>query len=132
MKPYRIEKVASTIQDAIVNRLSDPRISRFTSVTRVKVSGDLQLAKVYVSVMGSPGEQRRTMAGLQHAVGHVQTLLAKRLHIRQCPRIQFVLDESIKKAAQTMRLIEQSMAEIRSREPAAQAPEELEAPEELP
>ena len=51
MKPYRQEKVASEVRavvgDAIANRLSDPRISPFVSVTRVSVSGDLAVADVY-------------------------------------------------------------------------------------
>jgi len=113
MRSFRIDKLASTIQDivgeAITRRLNDPRISPLASVTRVEVSGDLQVAKVFVSVLGSPVEGRRTLAGLRHAEGHVQRLLARRLTIRRCPEIRFVLDESLKKAARTMRLIEETL-----------------------
>ena len=110
---YRTEKVASVIRevvgDAIARGLSDPRISPFASVTRVEVSGDLQHARVYVSVMGPAADQRTTLAGLDNAVGHVQRLLGRRLRIRHCPRIGFVSDDSIKKGDETLRMIDEAM-----------------------
>ena len=114
---YRTEKLASMIRDsvgdAIANRLSDPRISPLASVTRVAVSGDLQHATVYISVMGRPAEQRTTLTGLRHATGRIHTLLAQRLRIRHCPRITFVLDESIKKGSETIRMIDEVMRELK-------------------
>lgn len=115
----RLEKIASTIRlviaDAILHKLSDPRISSFSSVTRVEVTGDLMHARVFVSVMGDETAQRKTMQGLLHATGHVQTLLAKRLKIRQCPHIVFLLDESMKIASQTVRTVDEAMAELDGR-----------------
>jgi len=112
----RLEKVASVIRDvvsdAVANRLSDPRISPLASVTRVEVAGDLQTACVYISVLGTPADERRTLAGLDHAVGHVQRLLAGRLRTRQCPRLRFVSDPSIKKGAETIRMIDEAMREF--------------------
>jgi ribosome-binding factor A len=123
MKPYRVERVSSEIRnvvgEAIVSRLSDPRISRFSSVTRVVVSPDLSFADVYISVMGTVGEQRRTIAGLEHARGRVQGLLARRLSVRQCPAIRFHLDESIKRGTETIRMID----EVMGRQP-GEAPDE--------
>ncbi|MHC4441430.1 MAG: 30S ribosome-binding factor RbfA [Planctomycetota bacterium] len=116
MKSYRPERVAnvirSVVSDAIVTKLSDPRIQPMTSVTRVEVSGDLEYAKIWVSVMGTSAAQRRTIEGLQSARGYVQGLLARRLPIRQCPRIVFHLDESIKRAAETIRMIDEAMSEL--------------------
>jgi len=115
MKSFRPERVASVVQavvsDAIANQLNDPRIERLSSVTRVQVSADLEYAKVYVSVMGEPSVQRRTMAGLCSAAGHVQRLVAQALPLRTCPRLSFHLDESIKKGAEMIRLIEETMAQ---------------------
>ncbi len=115
MRPFRVDKMGSAIRqivsEAIATKLNDPRISTFTSVTRVEVSRDLQIARVYVSVLGTEAETRKTMTGLAHAVGHVQRLVAGRLTVRRCPEIRFVLDPSIKKAAQTIQIIEQTTAE---------------------
>ena len=115
MRSFRVDKMASTIRqivgDAIAHRLNDPRISPLASITRVEVSGDLQVAKVYVSVVGDAAQGRRTLAGLQHAGGHVQGLLAGKLTVRRCPEIRFILDESLKKASETMRMIDESLSE---------------------
>jgi ribosome-binding factor A len=115
MRSFRVDKMGSTIRDivsdAIANRLNDPRISPLTSITRVEVSGDLQIAKVFVSVLGRDSQARTTMAGLTHAVGHVQRLVAEQLCVRRCPEIRFVLDASLKKAAETIRVIDASVEE---------------------
>lgn len=116
----RTEKVASTIRQvlsqSIATKLSDPRISEWVSVTRVEVSGDLMNASVYVSVMGGEGEQSKCMAGLQHARGYLQSLLAKSLTTRHCPQLRFVLDQGIEKQMKTLELIEQISEELRQSE----------------
>ena len=109
-RSHRIEKMASNmrsiVSDVILNELNDPRISPLTSVTRVQMSGDLQIAKVFVSVLGSDAECRRTFAGLEHAVGHIQRILAQRLQVRHCPQIRLRLDESLKRSAETIAMID--------------------------
>lgn len=116
MKPFRVEKVSSEVRqivsDAIRNRLQDPRISPLTSVTRVELSRDLEWANVYVSVFDDPGAQNKTMQALQSASGYIQKLLAKALPIRQCPHLNFRLDESLKKGNQVMKMIDESVKEL--------------------
>ena len=115
MPPHRVDRLASAIREiishAISHQLNDPRISPLTSITRVEVSGDLQIAKVFISVMGEPGQGRTTLAGLESAVGHIQRLLAQKIQMRRCPEVRFLLDESLKKAAETVRLIDRTMAD---------------------
>ncbi|UCG16978.1 MAG: 30S ribosome-binding factor RbfA [Phycisphaerales bacterium] len=115
MRSFRADKMGSFIRmlvsEAISNKINDPRVSRFASVTRVEVSGDLQIAKVYVSVMGTPADERKTLAGLRHARGHVQRWVGRQLTVRNVPEIRFVLDESIKGAAETVRQIDDAMHE---------------------
>ncbi|HEY7087001.1 MAG TPA: 30S ribosome-binding factor RbfA, partial [Tepidisphaeraceae bacterium] len=57
----RTERVASTIQQElaqiIMRELSDPRLTGLPSITRVKVSPDLSIADVYMTIMGTPGQQ---------------------------------------------------------------------------
>jgi len=116
MKPFRTKKVGSVIRDivsdAIRNRLQEPRIAHMTSVTRVDVSGDLEWAKVYFSVFGDRKEQDKTLAGLKHATGYVQKLLAKSLPTRQCPQLVFILDASLKKSQEVVQQIDASMSEL--------------------
>lgn len=110
---YRSERVAHLVRDvvseAIAARLSDPRILRFTSVTRVEMSGDLRYANVYVSVMGTDTEARTTMLGLESARGLVQGMLAKRLDMRTCPAIRFHLDRGLKIAIETIKRIDEAI-----------------------
>src|ERR1700694_4249988 len=95
MKQHRLARVAEVIREVagetILFELRDPRVKGVT-VTRAEVSGDLQHAKVYVSVMGSPKEQELCMHGLCHAAGFVQSKLAGRMKTRFTPVIEFVLD----------------------------------------
>lgn len=113
MGTHRLAKVASTIRnvlsEAIAHRLNDPRIMPMTSVTRVEVSGDLTHARIYVSVMGTAGEQKKTMDGLHHSTAFLQSILARRLTTRNCPRLRFLQDISIKNALETNRIIDECM-----------------------
>src|SRR5437763_3218688 len=112
MKMHRLARVAEAIREVasetILFELRDPRV-KLVTVTRAEVSGDLQHAKVYVSVMGTPAEQVRTLRGLQHAAGFVQSKLARRLQTRFTPVLRFVLDEGVKKSIEMSRLIQEAL-----------------------
>ncbi len=116
MKSFRTNKMASLIRsitsDMIANKVHDPRIGKFVSVTKVEVAADMQLAKVYISVMGTEEEQRSTMRGLKSAQGLIQRAVAKGVTARICPHLTFVSDHSIKKAAEIMEIINNNAAEM--------------------
>src|SRR3954468_18248484 len=98
MKEHRLARVAEVIREVasqtILFELRDPRVKNVT-VTRTEVSGDLQHAKIYVSVMGSPKEAELCLHGLRNAAGFIQSKLGKRLQTRYTPQIHFVLDEGV-------------------------------------
>src|SRR6185503_16244482 len=108
MKQHRIARVAEAVREVasetILFELQDPRIKNVT-VTRAEVSGDLQHAKVFVSIMGSPKEQDLCMHGLKHSAGYIQSKLGTRLKTRFTPTVKFVLDEGVKKSIEMSRLI---------------------------
>ena len=108
MKAHRLARMAEVIREVasetILFELQDPRVKNVT-VTRAEVSGDLQHAKVYVSIMGTEKEQELTLRGLRHAAGFVQSKLAKRLQTRFTPVIQFVLDQGVKRSIEASRLL---------------------------
>ena len=112
MKTHRLARVAEVIREVasetILFEMNDPRVKRVT-VTRAEVSGDLQHAKVYVSIMGTDKEQALTMHGLKHATGFIQSKLAKRLQTRFTPVVTFVLDEGVKKSLEMTRLINEAL-----------------------
>ena len=114
MKPHRLARVAEVIREVasetILFELRDPRVKGVT-VMRAEVSGDLQHAKVYVSVMGTPSEQQLCLHGLRHASGFIQSKLAGRLKTRFTPVINFVLDQGVKKSIEVSRLINEALAQ---------------------
>jgi ribosome-binding factor A len=114
MKTYRLARVAEAIREVasetILFELRDPRV-KLVTVTRTEVSGDLQHAKVYVSVMGTEKEQQLTLRGLRHAAGFIQSKIARRLQTRFTPTLQFVLDAGVKHSIEMTRLINEALAE---------------------
>ncbi len=89
---------------AILAELNDPRI-RDVTVTHVEVSGDLRYAKVHVSVMGDERKQKLSLRGLQSAAGFLQLKVAKRIETRYTPRIEFLLDQGVKRSIEVARIL---------------------------
>src|SRR4051812_18064074 len=126
MKTHRLARVSEAIREVasetILFEMSDPRVKRVT-VTRAEVSGDLQHAKIYVSIMGSEKEQALTMHGLRHATGFIQSKLARRLQTRFTPVVTFVLDEGVKKSLEMTRLINEALGKTGDASAAEETPE---------
>ena len=116
MKQHRIARVSEAIREVaaetILFELGDPRIKNVT-VTRAVVSGDLQRAKIYVSVMGTQKEQDLCMHGLKHSAGYVQSKIASRLKTRFTPTVTFIRDDGVKKSIEMSRLINEALAQSR-------------------
>lgn len=102
------EMIREVASETILFKLSDPRVKRVT-VMRADVSPDLQHARVYVSVMGTPAEQAKTLRGLQHAAGFIQAQLGDRMRSRYTPSLRFVLDQGVKQSVEISRLIAESL-----------------------
>ena len=120
MPSRRAQKVAEAIREvvsmAILAELNDPRV-RDVTVTYVEVSGDLRHAKVHVSVMGDEKKQQLSLRGLQSAAGFLQSRCASRIDTRYTPRIEFVLDQGVKKSIEIARIL----AEVLPADEASQA-----------
>jgi len=112
MKSHRLARVAEAVREVvsetILYELQDPRVKNVT-VTRAEIAGDLQHAKVYVSIMGTEPQQKLSMHGLKHASGFIQSKLARRLQTRFTPVITFVLDHGVKHSIEMTRLINEAL-----------------------
>lgn len=126
MPLHRKEKLSSLIREVvseiIARKLNDPRIEPLTTVTRVEMTGDLAMAKVFLSVTADDAAERRTLQAIRHASGFMQRILAGQLAIRQCPQLQFQIDSGAKTARRTMELIEQNRREREAAAPQDDAP----------
>jgi ribosome-binding factor A len=116
MKTHRLARVREVIREVasetILFELKDPRVKGVT-VTRAEVSGDLQHAKVFITIMGSASEQALCLHGLRHAAGFIQSKLADRLQTRFTPTIRFEIDKGVKNSIEVSRLINEALAESR-------------------
>jgi ribosome-binding factor A len=116
----RTDRVASTIQRElaliIMRELGDPRlVGAMPSITRVKVAGDLSVADVFVTIMGTPGQQTAALNALRHSAGLMRTRLTEAMHLRVAPYLRFAIDEKLRKELEVQELLEkvaQENAEI--------------------
>jgi ribosome-binding factor A len=88
------EQMKKELSQIIQREIKDPRIG-FVTVTAVEVTGDLQLAKVYISVMGNAEQQEDSHKALEKAKGFIRTELGRRMRLRHTPELNFKTDASI-------------------------------------
>lgn len=79
------------LAELISRGVKDPRIG-FATVTRVELTPDLHHARVYVSVLGNPEEQKSNIEGLSSAAGFLRHEIGHRLGLRRAPELDFILD----------------------------------------
>lgn len=108
MLPYkRSQRVSDLIReeiaDIIMNKLKDPRVG-FITVTGAKITEDLKLATVYVSVL-KPEEKKGTLEILNSAKGFIRAELSKRVRMKFIPSLTFRVDESIEYGDKIERLL---------------------------
>ena len=107
--PGRPERVATEVQAAVGELLSrgelrDPRIGYIT-ITGVKMSPDLRVAKVFWSSLGTEAERKETQAGLDAAKGFVRREVTSRVKLRVSPEVFFVFDKSVGEGDKIDRLL---------------------------
>lgn len=108
----RVSRVAELIKrevsQMLVNGIKDDRVGTgMVSVTDVDVSGDLQHAKIYVSIYGTDEAKAETMAGLKSATGFVRSELGARVRLRRTPEVIFIEDRSIERGTKVLSLLNQ-------------------------
>jgi ribosome-binding factor A len=87
------EQMKKELGDIIGRKLKDPRVG-FITVTDVAVTGDLQLATVYITSLGNEREKQDTLKGLEKAKGFIRSEIAKRIRLRITPELSFEFDAS--------------------------------------
>jgi ribosome-binding factor A len=106
----RVSRVAELIKrevsQMLINGIKDDRVGTgMVSVTDVDVSGDLQHAKIYVSIYGTEEAKAETMAGLKSATGFVRSELGARVRLRRTPEVTFIEDRSIERGTKVLSLL---------------------------
>lgn len=108
----RVSRVASLIKREVslmlLSDIKDDRVGAgMVSVTDVDLSGDLQHAKIFVSIYGTEAARAETMAGLRAVTGFVRSELGQRVRLRRTPEVLFVEDRSLERGDRVLSLINQ-------------------------
>lgn len=106
------EEMKKEISHIITYDLKDPNITGLISVTKVKVSGDLKYAKVYVSMLNAK-DKKQVLAALKKSAGFVRTEVAKRINLRTTPEIIFIFDDSIEYGARIDTILKNVIKDIK-------------------
>ncbi|NJN85802.1 MAG: 30S ribosome-binding factor RbfA [Leptolyngbyaceae cyanobacterium SL_7_1] len=102
------ELIKREISQMLLSEIKDDRVQiGMVSVTDVEVSGDLQHAKIFVSIYGTDEARMETMAGLKSATGFVRSELGKRVRLRRTPEVVFLEDRSIERGTRVLTLLNQ-------------------------
>lgn len=106
------EELKKEISNIITYDLKDPNITGLISVTKVKVSGDLKYAKVYVSMLNAK-DNKQVLASLKKSAGFVRTEIAKRINLRTTPEIIFIFDDSIEYGSRIDTILKEVIKDIK-------------------
>ncbi len=124
MGQYRIQRLNDQLRDEISKLIlrgdvKDPRVSTFLSINRVEVTSDLSYAKVYVSSFLPDNQVGKGVDGLNAAAGFIQREIAKKLRIRQFPKLLFHVDSGMKAGFNMIQKLNELEKEEKSRENAS-------------
>jgi ribosome-binding factor A len=96
-RPQRVgEEIRHELSQMLARDLHDPGIG-FVTLTHVKVSPDLQVARVYYTTIGDERSRRETRKALDRATPFLRRQLASRIRLRRVPELHFQFDESVEK-----------------------------------
>ena len=119
-RPDRVgDQIRAEVAELLSRELQDPGLG-FVTVTRVHVTADLQIARIYYTTMGDDRARRRTAEALQRARPFIRRSIGSRLRLRRVPEMEFIFDESIEQHERLERLIQDIHATDAARAEAAQ------------
>jgi ribosome-binding factor A len=127
---HRLERVNEVIRRELGELIT--RECQFTAklvtIQQVDITPDLKHAHVYVSVIGTPAEQKQAMATLHDARTSLQRAMSKRVVIKYTPHLHFKVDETIERGSRVLNI----MSQIAIPEDEEGEPHELEAEDAAP
>ncbi|MBQ9371549.1 MAG: 30S ribosome-binding factor RbfA [Thermoguttaceae bacterium] len=126
------EAIRKVVATAILTDIKDPRVQHAT-ITKVEVSPDMRIAKVFFMTTGGEAKERLIQQGLRSAAGYLQQKCAKRIETRYTPTLIFEVDKGVKNLVAITQILaeERSQREAESGVAEAEPEDEEDADEEL-
>lgn len=119
MKAYkRSTRVAELIQEKMVEILRDLKDLNkgLFTVTRVKLTDDLQTCRIFYSIIGTPEDIQYSEKVLKDNIKQIRFQLAQSVNLRRTPTIEFVYDESGEKVVRVFELFDRIEQEKKENE----------------
>ena len=101
------DQLRAEITDLVARQVHDPGIG-FLTITHVKVTPDLQTARVYYTTLGDEKARRDTQRALERATPFLRRHIGNRLRLKRVPVLEFFFDEAVERGDR----IEQILQEI--------------------
>lgn len=113
------EDIKREISGLIRERIKDPRVKEgLVSVVRTELSGDNSHCKVYISHLDGEEASRNAVKGLESAGWMIRKEISNKLHLKKCPELKFIADNSIEHSAEISRMLEDIIPQAESEEQA--------------
>jgi len=114
-RPDRVgEQIRQELSQMLLSEVHDPGIGLVT-LTHVKVSPDLQLARVYYTLMGDDRARAETKRALARATPFLRRQIGSRIRLRRVPELQFHFDGSVEAQDRIERILIDLEAERQAR-----------------
>lgn len=100
------EDIKREISGLIMEEIKDPRVmGKFISVVRTELSGDNSHCKVYISCIEGEGAAKEAVKGLESASGMIRKRISNVMHLKKCPELKFIADNSIEHSAEISEML---------------------------
>ena len=110
------EDIKREISGLIRERIKDPRVKDgLVSVVRTELSGDNSHCKVYISHLDGMEASKNAVKGLECAGWMIRKEISNKLHLKKCPELKFIADDSIEHSAEIAKMLE-NIAEAENEE----------------
>ncbi|MGN1101407.1 MAG: 30S ribosome-binding factor RbfA [Huintestinicola sp.] len=101
------EDIKREISGLICERIKDPRVKfGLVSVVRTELSGDNSHCKVYISHLDGMEASKNAVKGLESASWMIRKEISNKLHLKKCPELKFIADDSIEHSAEIAKMLE--------------------------
>ncbi|MBE9545691.1 MAG: 30S ribosome-binding factor RbfA [Proteobacteria bacterium] len=97
--------IQETLSDLLNKSIHDPRLQMIT-ITKVKMSADLRLARIYFAIYGDDKKSEDAAKGFESARGFIKRILAPKLGLRYMPDLKFFYDDSLDYGSHIDQLLE--------------------------
>jgi len=106
-RPQRVGSLLKQeLAEILMREFADQTLA-LTTVTEVRMSADLRIARVYVSIYGDEDARTQTMQMLEDEKGHIRSLIGSRVRLRFTPDLLFIRDDTLDRVERINTLIKQ-------------------------